>query len=101
MASTGLLITSPHSDDVVPHLSEREARMLARNVTERLRALGTLPSSIGVTLDREGMWFTAVLNGKSVSARTGQGNFTYEQVAKDLVLASTDPGWDRLIIQKG
>ena len=100
MASTGLLVTSPHSDDVVPHLTEREARTLVHKVTERLRALGVLPSSIGVTLDHDGMWFTARLNGKAVSARTGQGNFTYDQVAKDLVLASTDPEWDKLILQK-
>jgi len=91
---------SAFSDDVVPHLSERDARTLAEKVTERLRALGALPSRLGVSLDLDGFWFSATLNGKTVSARTGQGNFTYEQVARDLVLASTDPGWDRLTIRK-
>jgi len=99
--TTDTLITSPFSDAVVPHLSERDARVLCGGVTEALRRLGVLPSQIGVDLDHEGMWFTATIKGKAVSARTGQGGFTYEQVAKDLSLAATDPGWDRLIIQKG
>lgn len=101
MQQTGTLVTSRWSDDLVPTLSERDARVLVGGVTEALRRLGTLPTQIGVNLDRDGMWFTAVLNGKSVSARTGQEGFTYAQVAKDLALASTDPGWDRLTIQKG
>jgi hypothetical protein len=54
-----------------------------------------------VDLDHDGFWFTADVNGKTVSARTGQGNFTYEQIARDLQLASIDPGWDRLTLKKG
>lgn len=96
-----LTASSPHADAVVPKLSERDARLLTRKIVEACRRLGVLPSRFGVDLDREGFWFTAVINGKLVSARTGQGNFTYEQVAKDLVLASVDPGWDTLTIQKG
>lgn len=99
--TTGTLVTSPFSDDIVPHLSERDARVLAGGVTEALRRLGALPTRMGVHLDHDGMWFSAELNGKAVSARTGQGGFTYEQVAKDLVLASTDPDWNRLILAKG
>ena len=97
----GILATSPHSDDVVPHLSERDARLLVNKVTERLRALGVLPTRIGVSLDYDGFWFAAQIQGKEAGARFGQGNFTYDQVARDLVLASTDPGWNRLVIEKG
>lgn len=97
----GTLVTSPWSDDVVPTLSERDARVLVGGVTEALRRLGTLPTQMGVNLDKEGMWFTAIIGGKQVSARTGQGNILYSQVARDLALASTDPGWDRLTILKG
>jgi len=91
---------SPFSDDVVPHLAEKDARLLAGKVVERVRALGVLPSSIGVTLDHDGMWFAARINGKNVSSRAGQGNFTYDQIARELVLASVDPGWDTLTILK-
>ena len=92
---------SPFSDDVVPSLSERDARTLTRHVIERLQTLGVRPSRFGISLDREGFWFTADIHGKTVSARTGQGAFTYDAVARELVLASVDPGWDRLTIQKG
>lgn len=92
---------SAFSDDVIPHLSERDARVLAGQVTEALRRLGVLPSRIGVQLESDGFWFMATIGGKNVSARTGQGNFTYEQIAKDLALASTDPEWDKLTIVKG
>lgn len=96
---TAPLVTSPWSDDVVPHLSERDARLLCGQVTAHLKMLGVLPSSIGVDLDHEGLWFHATIHGRSATARTGQGNFTYSQIARDLVLASTDPEWDRLIVQ--
>lgn len=92
--------TSAFSDAVVPKLSERDARALTQHVVERLRALGCAPSQFGVDLDREGFWFTATINGRTGSARTGQGNFTYTQVAKELQLACIDPGWDRLTLQK-
>lgn len=91
------MIVSPFSDDVVPHLAEVDARLLARKVTEELIKLHVRPRQFGVFLDHAGLWFTAEIHGKSVSARTGQGNFTYRQVAIDLVLASTDPGWNTLM----
>ena len=94
-------MASPFSDDVVPHLSERDARTLTQHVIERLQTLGVRPSRFGILLDQEGFWFTADIHGKTVSARTGQGAFTYDAVARELVLASVDPGWDRLTIQKG
>jgi hypothetical protein len=94
-------MSSPFSDAVVPKLAENDARLLTRKIVERLRALGTFPSRFGIDLDADGFWFTAEINGKTVSARTGQGNFTYEQIAKDLQLASIDPGWDRLTLKKG
>lgn len=90
--------SSPSSDDWVPHLSEKDARLLAEKVCERLQALGILPSKFGVYLDHDGFWFTATIKGREVSARTGQGNFTYEQVARELQLASIDPGWNRLTL---
>ncbi len=95
---TGIPVTSRFSDAVVPHLSEKDARTLCHQVTERLRALGVLPSSIGVDLDREGFWFVATINGRTGSARTGQGHFTYEQVARELALACADPEWNRLTL---
>lgn len=87
---------SPFSDDFVPHLSERDARLLAEKVCERVFARGGSIRQFGVSLDHDGMWFVGIVNGKSVTARTGQGNFTYDEVARDLILASLDPGWNRL-----
>jgi hypothetical protein len=89
---------SPFSDDVVPHLAERDARLLATKVCERVFALGGTIQQFGVSLDTDGMWFVGIVNGKSVTARTGQGNFTYDAVARDLILASLDPGWNRLSV---
>ena len=91
---------SPFSDDFVPHLSEKDARKLAEKVCERVFARGGTIRKFGVHLDKEGMWFVGVVNGKYATARTGQGNFTYDEVAKDLILASLDPEWNRLSLQK-
>lgn len=90
----------PAHTEVAPHLSERDARLIATKVTERLRALGVLPTRFGVHLEHDGFWFAADIHGKTATAHVGQGNWTYEQVARDLVLASTDPEWNRLVIQK-
>jgi hypothetical protein len=80
------------------NLAERDMRLLARKVCERVFALGGSISRFGVSLDTDGMWFTGVVNGKAVTARTGQGNFTYDQIARDLILASFDPGWNKLTV---
>lgn len=92
------MATSAFSDDVVPHFSERDARVLTEKVCERVFARGGHITKFGVSLDHDGFWFVGIVNGKSVSARTGQGHFTYDEVAKDLILASVDPGWNRLTI---
>lgn len=96
-----MIATSPHADAVVPHLSEAEARLLTRKVVECLHGLGVFPRSVGVDLDTDGFWFTADVNGRLASARTGQGHFTYAQVAREIQLASIDPTWDRLMLKKG
>lgn len=83
------------------HLAEKDARILSRNIVACLRARNVFPTQFGIALEHDGFWFTAEINGKTVSARTGQGNFTYQQIAQELQLASVDPGWDRLTIQKG
>lgn len=92
-------IASP-SVEVAPHLSERDARSLCAHVTAALAAHGMRPTQIGVHLDRDGFWWQATLGGRFATARTGQGNFTYQAVARDLVLAATDPDWNRLIVQE-
>lgn len=74
-----------------PNLSERDARLLTEKIVERLRALGGLPQQFGVYLMADGFSFTASMNGRSVTVRTGQGNFTYDAVARELLALSLDP----------
>lgn len=75
-----------------PNLSERDARMLSGQIVERLRALGGRPQEFGVHLTRDGFSFTALLNGRMVTHRTaGEGAFTYEAVARELLALSLDP----------
>lgn len=74
-----------------PNLSERDARLLTTKIVERLRTLGALPQQFGVYLMPEGFSFTAWLNGRMVTVRTGQGNFTYDAVARELIALSLDP----------
>ena len=79
-----------------PHLDERDARLLARRVVEQVHKLGASVSQFGVHLEREGFYFMAVVNGRTVWARTGQGNFTYQAVAAELVdaaLKAQDAPW--------
>lgn len=74
-----------------PSLSEREAHQLCAGVVERLKALyDTYPTRIGVDLTREGFFFTADLNGRMVTARTGKGTVTYAAVARELWLLSRE-----------
>src|SRR5262245_61244244 len=72
-------------------LSERDARLLSTRIVERIYALGGSPQQFGVHLGREGFSFTAFLNGRMVTCRTGEGNFTYEAVARELIALSLDP----------
>ena len=71
-----------------PHLDERDARLLARQVVHHLRALGAHVTQLGVHLEREGFYFRATINGSDVWVRTGQGNFRYEVVAAELLNAA-------------
>ena len=72
-------------------LSERDARLLSERIVERLRALGAHPMQFGVALKQEGFSFTALLHGRMVTHRTGQGNFTYDAIARELIALSLDP----------
>lgn len=78
-----------------PTLSERDARLLADKITERLRALGgsAIPPvfRIGVALERGCMWFTVDLFGRMVTVRRGEGNFRYDDIARELWLLAREP----------
>ena len=67
-----------------PHLHESDARTLARRITHELHKLGGHVTAFGISLKREGFIFRAVINGRDVWVRTGQGNFRYEAVAAEL-----------------
>jgi hypothetical protein len=71
-----------------PHLDERDARALARHIVGELRAMGGHVETFGVHLEREGFYFRATINGRDVWVRTGQGNFTYQAVAAELLNAA-------------
>jgi hypothetical protein len=72
-------------------LSERDARLLTEKIVERLGALGVLPQEFGVSPSPDGFWFSAVLNGRLVTVRTGEGNFHYGDIARELLALSLDP----------
>lgn len=74
-----------------PNLSERDARLLTEKIVERLRALGGRPQEFGVYLVDAGFSFTALLNGRMVTVRTGQGHVQYADVARELLALSLDP----------
>jgi hypothetical protein len=68
-----------------PTLSERDARLLTEKVVTELHKMGARVREFGVYLQHEGFSFAADINGKRVWVQTGQGNFTYRQVAADLL----------------
>lgn len=70
---------------MTPHLHESDARILARHITHELRKLGAHVTEFGVSLKREGFTFRAIVNGRDVWVRTGQGHFRYEAVAAELL----------------
>ena len=72
-------------------LSERDARLLTTKIVERLRALGGRPQQFGIALRPEGFVFTAVMDGRLVTVRTGQGNFRYEDIAREMAILAADP----------
>jgi hypothetical protein len=67
-----------------PHLDEKDARTLTRQIVHALRRLGVIVTEFGISLKREGFIFRACINGHDVWMRTGQGNFTYQAVAAEL-----------------
>lgn len=69
---------------MAPNLSESDARTICTHVTTHLKKLGAVVEAIGVHLDAEGFWFSAVINGEQVWVRRGEGNWEYQHVAADL-----------------
>jgi len=65
-------------------LSERDARTICTQVATHLTKLGARVEAIGVSLEPEGFWFSAQINGVVVWVRRGQGNWEYARVAADL-----------------
>lgn len=74
----------PHSA-FDPHLDEKDARALVRHIVEALIKMGARVTQCGVHLEREGFYFRAIINGRDVWVRTGQGNFEYTRVAAELL----------------
>jgi len=69
-----------------PRLDEADARKLSRGIVAKLVGLGAHVQNFGVSLRHEGFTFVAEINGRPpVWVRTGQGNFTYEAVAAELL----------------
>jgi hypothetical protein len=66
------------------NLSESDARTICTRVTAHLVQMGATVQAIGVHLDEEGFWFSAVINGEQVWVRRGEGNWEYATVAADL-----------------
>lgn len=71
-----------------PNLDEKDAQRLARPIVEQLRAMGGAVTKFAVHLEREGFYFMATINGREVWVQTGQGNFTYQAVAAELLNAA-------------
>ena len=66
------------------NLSESDARAICTHVTSHLRTMGASVDAIGVDLNEEGFWFSAVIGGEQVFVRRGEGNWDYANVAADL-----------------
>lgn len=77
-------------------LDERDARRITAAVVERLRALGGRPTQIGAAIDHDGFWITAVLEGRPVSVRAGEGTIRYDTVARELLIKAVSPTADTL-----
>lgn len=65
-------------------LSETDARSICDHIVGHLLKMGATVEAIGVNLEPEGFWFSAVINGEQVWVRRGQGNWEYQKVAADL-----------------
>jgi hypothetical protein len=73
------------------NLSEKDARQLVWHICEALHRLGATVSEAGVHLEKEGMYFSAIVDGKQVWVQRGQGNFRYDDVAKELIARRWHP----------
>lgn len=71
--------------ETAPTLSESDARLLTRHIVQHLKAMGGHVTEFGISLKREGFTFRAIINGRDVWVRTGQGNFDYKAVAAELL----------------
>lgn len=71
-----------------PNLSERDARLLTEKIVQELFQMGMPASEFGVVLKPEGFQFAAEIAGRRVWVSTGQGNFSYRQVAAELIAAA-------------
>ena len=67
------------------YLSEADARKIARGIVTHLREMKAHVTDFGVSLDEEGFWFVATINGEQVGCRCPQGHFTYQAVAADML----------------
>lgn len=81
------------------HLSEPDARAITRAVVTHLREMGAHVTDFGISLDSDGFWLIATINGRTISCRTSQGTFTYKGVAADMLhrALSPDPEPDQAI----
>lgn len=71
-------------------LSESDARTICTHVTQHLTKLGASVQGIGVHLNEEGFWFSAMVNGVQVWVRRGEGNWEYANVAADLLASALE-----------
>lgn len=69
---------------MTPTLSESDARTIVSRITQHLITMGAQVQTVGVSLEIEGFWFSALINGEQVWVRRGQGNWEYASVAADL-----------------
>jgi hypothetical protein len=71
-------------------LSESDARTICHHLTTHLVQMGGQVTAIGVHLDAEGFWFSAVIHGTQVWVRRGQGSWAYRDVAVDLLRSALE-----------
>ncbi len=72
------------------NLSESDAKAICSQVTAHLTQMGASVQAIGVNLDDEGFWFSAVIGGEQVWVRRGEGNWEYANVAADLFASALE-----------
>jgi hypothetical protein len=77
-----------------PSLAESDARTLTRHIVAELRQMGGHVTTFGIDLAREGFCFRAVIHGRDVWVFRGQGNFSYRDIARDLLASALDPTRD-------